>query len=292
MKKFAPLALTAFAVMAFAGCAAETGSPSETTTAEDSAAACLNPDGTNAAIAVLAEAITHELHRWQITTDFSIGTGSYNQQVLKLTAAGLAACGGACPETQNILAFQDAMMDGLLVIDGTKVSSYNFASRVVTGWGNQWTCQGNTTVGGGGRCPFPAHTFDLVNGQYVQPTLSAGPCDQLYTHPVSKPASQGGGALTAAQVNQLANALTWTTGNGPNPYIAFQGTASTVSIDPGGNMNIPNGSDQTTYGCNINSPDVVLTGAPCTCPTQNITSGVLRITQPVRAKTTYFCVAS
>jgi hypothetical protein len=278
MKKFAPLVITA-AAMAFAGCAVDTGAPSETATGEDIAASCTNPEGTNAAIAVLAEAITHELHRWQLTTDFYVGTGSNNQQVLKLTSAGLAACNpSGCPETQNILAVQDSTMDQQVVIDGTRVSSWSFASRVVTGFGNQKTCQQNR------QCPFVAHVFDYQNGSYVQPTISAGPCMTLFTHPVSAP---GGAALTSTQVNQLANALIWTTGNGANPYIAFQGTASTVSIDPGGNLNPPGqtGSGDT---CQVYSPDVNLTGQSCVCSTTGVTNGQLKADRPL-TKSTYYC---
>lgn len=281
MKKFAPLVLTA-AAMAFAGCAADTGSPTDMTTAEDNAAQCANPEGTNAAIAALAEAITHELHRWQITGDFTIGTGTYNQQVLKLTQAGLNACGGSCPETQNMLAFQDASMDQVLILDGTRVSSYSYASRLVTGYYNQVSCQRNN------QCPFPAHVFGFRSGQWVQPTYNDGPCDTMYTHLVSAP---GGTALTSSQVSQLSNALVWTTGNGPNPYIAFQPSASTVSIDPTGDMNVPNGSSNSVYGCNQYSKDVVLTGAECTCPTTGINNGVLKVTKPLLAPYTYVCVA-
>ncbi|HTQ04631.1 MAG TPA: hypothetical protein VMI54_12275 [Polyangiaceae bacterium] len=294
MKKFAPLVLSA-AAMAFAGCAAEAGNPGEVT-GNDSAAVCANPDGTNAAIAALAEAITHDLHRWQITSDFYVGTGTYNQQVLKLTSAGLAACGGQCLETQNILAFQDATMDQVLVLDGTHVSSYSFASRLVTGWNNQWTCQGNTTKSGGGRCPFVAHMFDFRNGAWVNPTISAGPCDMNFTHPVGAPST--GAALTSAQVSQLANALVWTTGNGPNPYIAFQPTASTVSIDPTGDVNSPSQQTGGVYGCNalgvVNNQPVNLTGLACTCvtTTTNIPSGVLKATKPVMAPNNYQCVTS
>jgi hypothetical protein len=273
--------------MAFAGCAAETGAPNEAVTGEDSAAYCSNPEGTNAAIAALAEAITHDLHRWNITSDFYMGTGTYNQQVLKLTSAGLSACGGQCLETQNILAFQDATMDQVLVLDGTKVSSYSFASRLVTGYNNQIACQRNN------QCPFPSHLFDYRNGAWVQPTVSPGPCATLFTHPVSAP---GGAALSSTQVSQLANALIWTNGNGPNPYIAFQPSASTVSIDPTGDVNTPSQQTGGVYGCNatgvVNNQPVNLTGLACTCQNGvvNIPNGMLKVTMPKLAPNNYQCV--
>jgi len=280
MKKFAPLVITA-AAMAFAGCSAETGTPSAMQTAQDTQATCANPEGTNAAIAALTEAITHELHRWQITTDFYVGTGTNNQQVLKLTSAGLQACGGSCPETQNMLSFQDSTMDQTLIMDGTRVSSWSYASRVVTGFGNQVSCQRNN------QCPFPAHVFGFRNGAWVQPTVAAGACDTLFTHVVSAP---GGAALTATQVGQLKNALVWTTGNGPNPYIAYQSTASTVSIDPSGGVNTPSTPPGGVYGCNPFDNTMNLTGLACTCDTTGIT-GVLKQTKPVAQPNQYYCVA-
>lgn len=282
MKKFAPLFITAAAIAtaSLSGCAAESGDQPQMTT-EDLQATCANPDGTNAAIAALAEAITHELHRWQVTTDFVVGTGSNNQQVLKLSAAGLAACGGKCPETQNMLAFQDSSMDQVLILDGTHVSSWAFASRVVTGFGNQVSCQKNK------QCPFVAHVFDFKNGAYVPPVITSSTiCDTLYTHPVAAP---GGAALTSAQITQLSNALIWTTGNGPNPYIQFQGGAGTVTIDPTGDMNNP-GAGSATYGCNQYSP-TDLTHAACTCSTTGINNGMLKQTKPLATPNTYYCVA-
>jgi hypothetical protein len=272
-KTFASLMFAAAAVSSLAGCSTEATTE---LTAEQSAAICANPEGTNAAIAALAVAITQELHRWNLTTDFYVKTGFNNQQVLALTQAGLNACGGSCPITTEILAMQDSRMDQKVVFGGAKLSSWSFASRLVTGFGNQRACQT------GGRCPFVSHVFG-----YDPATTTPGACDTLFTFSVAKPASMGGGALTATQVSQLNNALVWTTGNGPNPYIAFQSTASTVTIDPTGNLNPPGqttGSEicQKLSLSNIN-------GTPCTCAANNVYSnGKLKNDISLTPKT-YYC---
>lgn len=273
-KKFAPLMLAAAAMSSIAGCATEAAPEM---TAEESAAVCENPEGTNAAIAALAVAISQELHRWQITTDFYVYRGLYNQAMLGLTQAGKNACGGSCPLTENILAFQDPRVDQKVVFNGVKLSSWSFASRLVSGYEKQVTCQR------GGWCAFEKnHMFG-----YNPATTVPGACDTLFTFTVSKPASMGGGPLTAAQVAGLNNALVWTAANGPNPYIAFQSTASTVTIDPTGNVNPPGqttGSEicQKASLTNIND-------TPCTCAANNIYSnGKLRNDHPQTPKT-YYC---
>jgi len=271
MKTFASLIVAAAALSSVAGCSTETGTE---LTAQEQSAVCANPEGTNAAIAALATAISQELHRWQIKTDFYVYNGYMSQQMLGLTAAGLAACGGSCPITSEILKYQDARMDQKIVFGTVKLSSWAFASRLVTGYGNQVSCQNNN------QCPFQAHVFS-----YNPATTTPGACDTLFTFPVSKPA--GGGALTAAQIAQLSNGLVWANGNGPNPYIAFQSSANSVTIDPGGNLNPPGqttGSDvcQKTSMTNIN-------GTPCTCAANNVYSnGQLKNDDPNATKT-YFC---
>ena len=270
MKLFAPLMFAAVAMSSVAGCSTEMSSEM---TAEDQAAVCANPEGTNAAIAALATAISQELHRWQIPTDFYIYRGYQNQAMLGLTAAGKAACGGSCPMTENILAAQDSRMDNKIIFSGTRLSSWSFASRLVTGYENQKICVNN------GSCAYAAHVFSY-NPAMTQP----GACDTLFTFPVTKP---GGAALTQAQITGLNNGLKWTSGNGPNPYIAFQAGAGTVTIDPGGNLNPPGqttGSD-VCQKASLSS----LNGTPCTCATLNIYSnGQLKNDDPITPKT-YYC---
>ena len=273
MKTFAPLMFAAVALASIAGCSSQTAPEM---TAEDSQAVCANPDGTNAAIAALAVAMTQELHRWQATTDLYVKVGYNGQRLLALTQAGLNACGGSCPITSEILAMQDSRMDQKVVFGGVKLSSLSFSTRLVTGFGNQISCQQNN------QCPFVAHMFS-----YNPATTTPGACDTLFHFPVAKPGSQGGGSLTAAQVTQLSNALVWASPTGPNPYIAYQSTASTVTIDPTGNLNPPGqttGSEicQKLSLTNIN-------GTPCTCAANNVFSnGQLLNDQPLTAKT-YYC---
>jgi hypothetical protein len=274
MTKFAPLMIAAIGMSTLAGCVAESTPVSEEQLAADSAAACYNPEGTNAAIAALATAMAQEAHRWEAATDFETFVGTYNQTMLRLTAAGKAACGGSCPATENLLALQDPRMDQKVVFNGVKLSSWSFASRLVSGLDKQKACKA------GGWCPYVAHTFST-------PTSQTGACDTLFTFPVQKPASQGGGNLTAAQTSQLINALTWASSNGPNPYIAFQSTASTVTIDPTGQMNPPGQSTGAEICQKFSTTDI--NGTPCTCATNNIYSnGQLKNNDPLTPKT-YYC---
>jgi hypothetical protein len=245
-------------------------------TAEESAAVCENPEGTNAAIAALATAMSQELHRWEILSDFYVYRGYNNQSMLGLTQAGLNACGGSCPLTKEILSYQDTRMDQKIVFNGVKLSSWSFASRLVTGYENQRVCQT------AGRCTYAFHTFG-----YNSATTSPGACDTLFTFTVGRRPSMGGGALTAAEVAGLANALVWTTGNGPNPYIAFQSTASTVTIDPTGNLNPPGQTTGSEICQKVSLSNI--SGTPCTCAANNIYSnGQLKNDDPLTART-YYC---
>src|SRR6185369_8948840 len=212
----------------------------------------------------------------QVTTDLYEYRGFNQQLMLGLTSAGLNACGGSCPVTSEILKYQDSRMDQKITFGTVKLSSWSFASRLTTGWENQGVAQR------AGRAPFPAHVFS-----YNAATTAPGACDTLFTFPVAKPASMGGGNLTAAEIGQLSNALLWTTGNGANPYIAFQPGVNTVTVDPGGNLNPPGqttGSDvcQKVSMSNIN-------GQACTCADRNIYSNGQLKNDDTLVPKTYFC---
>lgn len=292
MKKFAPLFIAAAALGSLQGCA--TDASTETMSLEDQAATCANPEGTNAAIAALATAITQELHRWQIAPiknnygqvvtagDFYKYTGYNNQMMLGLTSAGLAACGGSCPMTSNILALQDSRMDLKVVFNGTKLSSWSFASRLVSGFDKQVACND------GKWCPYVSHVFGwLPDGSYNGFSAVPGACDTLFTFNVTKPAAQNHAALTATETNGLQNALVWTAANGANPYIAFQSTASTVSIDPGGNLNPPGQTTGAEICQQYSSTNI--NGTPCTCAANNIYSNGQLLNNVTATPRIYYC---
>jgi hypothetical protein len=273
IKKIAPLMFAAAAMSSVAGCATEAAPEM---TAEESAAVCENPDGTNAAMAALAVAISQELHRWQITSDFYVYTGYNGTRMLGLTQTGKNACGGSCPLTENILAFQDPRMDKKVVFNGVKLDSGVFVSRLLSGYDKQVTCQQ------GRWCQFEWNHMFGYNSATTQP----GACDTLFTFTVSKPGSLGGGPLTQAQISSLNNALVWTAANGPNPYIAFQAGTNKVTIDPTGNVNPPG---QTTGSEICQKASLTsLNDTPCTCAAKNIYSnGKLKNDDPITPRTFY-----
>jgi hypothetical protein len=241
-------------------------------TAEVTEAVCSSPDATSAAVATIAEVIGRELHRWELTTDFYKYTGYQNQLMLGLTATGLAQCGGSCPLTASLLALQDPRMDQKVVFGSQKLSAAAFASELTTGFDNQASC--NATQ----QCPYEAHVLGTPFA------ASGGNCDlQLYTYSASAP---GGGNLN--NVANLDNALFWTAHNGPNPYIAFQSTTTSVTIDPTGGLSplspwLDAEICQKFSLSNIN-------GTPCTCAANNVYSnGQLQNLHP-QVPMTYFCV--
>ena len=281
MKKFAPLFIAAAALGSLQGCA--TDASTESLSLEVQAATCFNPEGTNAAIAALATAITQELHRWQITSDFYIYRGYNNQEMLGLTSAGLAACGsGGCFVTKQILALQDSRMDLKVSFNGVKLSSWSFASRLVTGYRTQQSCQT------GNWCPFVSHVFGhLPDGTYNGVSTAPGACDTVFTFTANRPSALNYAALTATEMANLKNALKWTEGNGPNPYIAYQSTASTVSIDPTGGLNPPGQTTGAEVCQKTSRTDI--NGTPCTCAANNVYSnGALKNDDPLTAGI-YYC---
>jgi len=264
MKKFAPLMIAAAAMSTLAGCVAESGDvASDEMVGQDSEASCANREGTNAMIALLANAMAKELGRWEALTDFETYRG-YNNQLMVRVKAG-APCANSCITVNSLLAFQDSRLDQKFVFaDGTKLSSWSFASRLTTGIDNQKTCKQNN------NCPYEAHKLTYQSNV-------PGACDTLSTYLAQKPA--GGNLANAAN---LKNALKFTEGNGPNPYIAFSSTASTSTIDPG-NETEPGSTSGTIYGCtkfNPTSASPLLDNAACSCP------GVASASKLMRQQTT------
>lgn len=272
MKKFAPFIIAA-AVTSFAGCTMESGDIASNEQSEEQAAvACSNADGTNGMVAALAVALATDMHRWNVLTDLYEFRGFNNQLMLGITAAGKAACGNNCPTVANILAFQDSRLDQKAVIAGTKLNSWSLASRLTAGWDKQKACVP------GGWCPFQAHQLGAVS------SITAGNCNtsSLYGFPATKP---GGGALTAAQIAGLNNALVFTTANGTDPFVQFTSNATSVSVGDVGGM-VPGqaepGPCQQFSLTNIN-------GTACTCAATGVTTGGQLKNDQSLAPNTYFC---
>ncbi len=265
MRLFALMGAVECVVACTVGCTVD--STSSEPVAHESAAVCSVPDATTAAVAELAATIGVELHRWEMLADFRVYTGYGNRSMLGLTAAGLAQCGGSCPLTSDLLTLQDARTDQTVVFDGVFLSASSFASTLVAGFASQQTCVGN------GQCPYEAHVLDI---QLQTP----GTCQDFYTYLVSKP---GGGNLN--NVANLDNALFWTANN---PLIAFQNTATSVTIDPTGQLNPVGQATGATEVCQKASYNS-LVGTPCICAANNVFSdGLLLNDDPVTPRT-YYC---
>jgi hypothetical protein len=307
MTKFVSAIIAATSLFAVAGCSTETGSPNELASAqtEDALSSCPNAQGTNAAIASFAVAYGTEAHQWQILNDFEEYRGYNYQMMLRPTATGKCA-NNACPVTAEILRYQDSRNDQKLVYDGEILSSYNFASRLTTGWENMRTYkQGN-------RFTFPSHTLNFVSMQ------KSTVCSTDFTYNAT---------VASGTLDVLVNALRFTDGNGQNPYLFtydsggnphLRVSGNTLTIDPtGGTSGDPSTStsgDVTLAGCqgmslavgtpavpdrvHINVTDssgnkvpVVADGYPCACSLRRVPAGFMRLNNP-NSPNTFYCSAT
>ena len=178
MKKivsFVSLALAAAG--AVAGCSVDaSGGPDQEAIATGEAAACSNLDGTNAMMASLATAIATEIHRMEITTDFEIYRGTYNQEMLRITYNTrntiCTAANNNCRNVDALLAFQDPRNDQVMVFkDGTRLNSWTFASRLVAGWRAQKNCLDRARNGDPNACTAEYHYMEKTSSN---PTLCGG----------------------------------------------------------------------------------------------------------------------
>lgn len=226
---------------------------------------CSNPEGTHAMIAALAVAIGSELGRWKVGTDFTKVTGAYNQQHLALTPTGLAQCtarGNACENVKALLFFQDARYDNYIRFPGNvKLSAWSYASRLVAGYDAQKVCESraNQNPTSADACPAEDHVLTLAG-------TSPGACDVNFTYNVRTPT---GGMLRWPHL--LKNKLIWANPGGSftdlNPYIAFQSTASTVTIDPTWDLDQGGGSSGGSCLASCQKYDKLKnwTGECCSC---------------------------
>jgi hypothetical protein len=246
---------------------------------------CANPQGTNAMIAALAVAIGNDLGRWKVGTDFTKITGAYNQPHLALTSTGLAQCaarGNTCQNVKALLFFQDARYDNYIRFPGNvKLSAWSYASRLVAGYDAQKVCESRATQNptSADACPAEDHVLTLAG-------TSPGACDINFTYNVRTPT---GGMLRWPHL--LKNKLIWANDGGSftnlNPYIAFQSTASTVTIDPTWDLNQPGSASggSCTVSCQKYSTNTATAGSCCTC---NGASGTF---QPAATANVYKCSA-
>jgi hypothetical protein len=244
MIKFSHLIVAAAAMAPLTGCMAEGQDVADGTVADEGAAvSCPNAQGTNAMIAALAVAIGTEMHRWQVTKDLYIFTGTYSQQQLGITSTGLAQCSNGCKNVKSLLSYQDARTDQTLEFKGgEKLSAYSYAARLVAGFGNQKVCEGRVDNHRGDNCPAEAHKLTVAS-------VAPGGCDTMVTYNAT---NLTGGAL--AYPGQLHNKLLWAENGGfepaqLNPYIGFSATGSTVSIDPTGGLTPPTPAPPAPNSC-------------------------------------------
>jgi len=218
---FASVALVGLA----SACAVDAAATDEQT-GLDAEAACANPEGTNAMIAAVAVAVADELGRWKVGTDFKLQIGTYNQQHMVLTQAGLDRCAAngrpGCPITKALLFYQDAKYDGKWKFaDGTVLSAWSYASRLVAGYGAQKTCEDRAVLNpkDPNACAAEEHKLTFLGN--VQ-----GTCALDYNFQARSPSG-----APLARPDLLKNKLIWA-GHPQNPYIAFKSTPDTVTVDP------------------------------------------------------------
>ena len=268
MRKLVSLLVASAAIVGLAsGCAVESVGEQESASSDHLALMnCANPEGTNAMIAAVAVAIANDLGRWNVSADFTTKIGTYNQRHLTLTNTGLAQCsarGNACENVKALLFFQDAKYDNYIRFPGNvKLSAWSYASRLVAGWEGQKTCEARP-ASSPDSCPAENHKLTLLS-------TSPGGCDMNFTY---NPENATGGALNNPA--QLKNKLLWANDGAskdrPNPYIQFQSTASTVTIDPTWELNEPGSASggSCLVTCQKYDRNTNLTGTCCTCNGQS-----------------------
>ncbi|MDQ2646950.1 MAG: hypothetical protein M3020_24310 [Myxococcota bacterium] len=235
---------------------------------------CANPEGTNAMIAAVAVAIATELGRWNVSTDFTTKIGTYNQRHLTLSTQGQAQCtarGNNCENLKALLFFQDAKYDNYIRFPNrVKLSAYSYAARLVAGWEGQRTCEQRARDAIAQRKPIPPDACPAEDHSLTLFSTAPGGCDMNFTYTAKKP-----DGTPLANPAQLKNKLVWANDGGSmtnlNPYIQFQSTASTVTVDPTWDLNQPGSASggSCTLSCQKYDKNNVLTGQCCTCNGQS-----------------------
>lgn len=205
-------------------CSVEAGSSEFEPAVTGEQALCANQDGVNAYMAALGTATAREVGRWLPSRDFQWNTSTNK---LELSYYGKKRCAdGKCFNVQELLNMQVSAANNLVVFPGgDRLNTDALNSRLKANWDRQITCNNRPDNHLGDDCPVEYH-------QLAMKSVTAGACDKLFSFKAT--ATDGVTALT--EPGQLKNQLLWvgynTDPNVTNPYLAFQSTASTVSIDP------------------------------------------------------------
>ena len=252
----------------FAGCSVETVDAESEAVGENVEAVCANGDGTNPMLALLANAMAKELGRWELTSDFEKFRGFNNQDMLRLKSS--AVCTNGCATIKQILAYQDSRLDQVFQFaDGTKLNSWTFASRLVSGYDVMKACTD------GRWCPYEKHKLSFTS-------TGTGPCTSLNTFGAQK--ATGGNLTTPAD---LKNALKFMEANGVNPHLAFASTATSVSI--GTSLEFEPGPTNNCTEYNPTTATPRLDGAACSCPGVATPSTLKRVTTNPTTPSMLYC---
>ena len=190
-------------------------------------------------MAALATATARETGRQLPTRDFQ---WNYTTNKLELSYYGKKRCAdGKCFNVQELLNMQNSAADGLVIFPGgDKLNTAILSQRLKATWDRQVTCNNRPDNHTGDDCPVEMHQLTLIK-------TASGACDHMFTFKAT--ATDGVTPLT--EPGQLKNQLIWagynTVASSSNPYLAFQSTASTVSIDP--TLGLTEGDDTTSGSC-------------------------------------------
>ncbi|MES1179548.1 MAG: hypothetical protein ABUL62_34850 [Myxococcales bacterium] len=260
MKKSWSVALLGIGILGLASaCSVESASTEqEAVGSTDQALWCANQDGTNAYMAALAAATGREIGRWLPTRDFQWNSSTWK---LELSSYGKRRCEDRfCFNVQELLNMQNPAANNLVVFPGgDKLNTQILSQRLKATWDRQVTCNNRPDNHKGDDCPTEYHELTLTK-------IASGACDKMFTFK----ATATDGTSMLKQPSQLKNQLTFlgynTDPNNNNPYLAFQSTASTVSIDPtvGLNEGDATSSGSCSAACTMISSTSVA-GHCCSC---------------------------
>jgi hypothetical protein len=237
-------------------CSVETAaSEPEVVASSDEALTCSNPNGVNAWLAAIVVASGQEMRRWIPSHDF-IWNDSTDR--LELSYYGKSRCDDKkCFNTQELLNMQNSAANNQVVFPGgDKLNTKTLHDVLHANFEKQFAC--DDADGGNFNCPVEYHSLALTG-------FKKGDCGSVYTFKAT--ATDGKTLLNSP--NLLANRLIWAGYTGKsdtNPYLSFQFTSSSVSVDPtiGLNEGDATSSGSCTAACTLVSSTSV-SGQCCSC---------------------------